>query len=236
MKAIVYVDGFNLYYGSLEGTPYKWLDIRKLCEYYYPKFVIEKIKYFTARVKSRADDPKKPDRQRIYFRALQTIYGLEIIEGRYLVNTKWLPLKREYKDKTTNEEKIIHFLMSLWKGDRFLPLAKLNNGKLQMALVIKPEEKGSDVNLASHLLNDAHNNCFDIAIVISNDSDLAGPIEMVIKELNKTVVILNPQDHPSIILAKLAPIKKIREGVLKESQLPHELKDDYGVFYKPLSW
>lgn len=39
--------------------------------------------------------------------------------------------------------------------------------------VWKNEEKGSDVNLAIHLLNDAWNNRFDVAVVVSNDSDLA---------------------------------------------------------------
>ena len=29
--AIVYVDGFNLYYGSLKRTPYEWLDLGRLC-------------------------------------------------------------------------------------------------------------------------------------------------------------------------------------------------------------
>ena len=30
MRTIVYVDGFNLYYGAVRGTPYKWLDLRAL--------------------------------------------------------------------------------------------------------------------------------------------------------------------------------------------------------------
>lgn len=30
MRTFVYVDGFNLYYGSLKGTPHKWLDIKAL--------------------------------------------------------------------------------------------------------------------------------------------------------------------------------------------------------------
>ena len=25
-RVSVYIDGFNLYYGSVKGTPYKWLD------------------------------------------------------------------------------------------------------------------------------------------------------------------------------------------------------------------
>jgi uncharacterized LabA/DUF88 family protein len=53
------------------------------------------------------------------------------------------------------------------------------------AKVIKTEEKGTDVNIASHLLVDAHNNSFDMAVVISNDSDLVEPIKMVIEKLKK---------------------------------------------------
>ena len=236
MKAIVYVDGFNLYYGCLQHTPYKWLNVRKLVEYYYPKLEIEYIKYFTARVKVRVDDPGKPDRQRVYFRALRTVKGLEIIEGRYLVQTKMLPVVREYKDKKSGRIVITHFLMSLWSGNRRLPLAELNNGKYQFANVIKPEEKGSDVNLASHLLNDAHCKRFDVAVVISNDSDLVGPIKMVIVDLKKTVTILNPQQNPSFMLDRLTSIKQIRKGALEASQFPDEMKDDYGTFHKPQLW
>tara|TARA_R110002072_G_scaffold29206_4_gene92759 strand:- start:564 stop:863 length:300 start_codon:yes stop_codon:yes gene_type:complete len=30
MRTCVYVDGFNLYYGALKRTPYKWLDLAAL--------------------------------------------------------------------------------------------------------------------------------------------------------------------------------------------------------------
>ena len=30
MRTQVYVDGFNLYYGALKDTPFKWLDPVKL--------------------------------------------------------------------------------------------------------------------------------------------------------------------------------------------------------------
>ena len=30
MKTTLYIDGFNLYYGVLKGSPYKWLDVVKL--------------------------------------------------------------------------------------------------------------------------------------------------------------------------------------------------------------
>jgi hypothetical protein len=30
VRTIAYVDGFNLYYRALKGTPYKWLDLNKM--------------------------------------------------------------------------------------------------------------------------------------------------------------------------------------------------------------
>ncbi|MBI3126605.1 MAG: NYN domain-containing protein [Candidatus Tectomicrobia bacterium] len=54
------------------------------------------------------------------------------------------------------------------------------------------EEKGSDVNLACHLVNDAWKNLFDAAIVISNDTDLAEPIRLAAQERKKRIIIASP--------------------------------------------
>lgn len=59
----------------------------------------------------------------------------------------------------------------------------------------KIEEKGSDVNLAAYLLDDCFTNDFDEAVVISNDSDLALPIELVTTKYRKGVWVINP--HPT---------------------------------------
>ena len=53
MRTIIYVDAFNLYYGCLKGTPYRWLNIQKLCELLMPKNNIVAVKYFTALVSER---------------------------------------------------------------------------------------------------------------------------------------------------------------------------------------
>jgi hypothetical protein len=46
-----YIDGFNLYYGCLKGSPFKWLDPSKLCPHLLPKgHQVHEIKYYTARV------------------------------------------------------------------------------------------------------------------------------------------------------------------------------------------
>ena len=77
----VYIDGFNLYYGSLKRTPYKWLDVSKLCKSLLPSDTIQSIKFFTANVSARPHDQHLPARQQIYFRALKTIPNLTMIYG-----------------------------------------------------------------------------------------------------------------------------------------------------------
>ncbi len=91
-KTFVYIDGFNLFYGCLKGTQYKWLDIQRLCENYLPNFDIRKIYYFTAKVKPTASDPDKTMRQLVYIRALQTLPLVEIIDGHFVSEILTLPL------------------------------------------------------------------------------------------------------------------------------------------------
>jgi len=115
-----------------------------------------------------------------------------------------------------------------------MPLAGSKGG---CASVIKTEEKGSDVNIATHLLLDGFKNEYDLAVVVSNDSDLFLPIRFVVDQLRKPVGLLNPQKHPSVELAKCATfIKQIRAGVLARSQFPSTLTDLNGSFSKPASW
>lgn len=208
MKTIVYVDGFNLYYGAVKRTPYKWLNIRALCEFLLPKNQVIGIKYFTALVTARPNDPDQSNRQQIYLRVLRTISGLEIIYGHFLE----------------------HVIM--------MPLADTLPGMPKHARVIKTEEKGSDVNIASHLVNDGHKKRYEAAILVSNDSDLVELVKIVRSELKIPVGVLNPiPDRPSHELRKYATfVKPIRKGVLSVSQFPPTLQDAVGTFYKPPSW
>lgn len=117
-----------------------------------------------------------------------------------------------------------------------MPLAG-QQGKF--ARVIKTEEKGSDVNIATHLLMDGFRNEYELAVVVSNDSDLLMPIKVVMDDLQKPVGILMParQGHPSQVLTAQATfVKKIRERVLDQSQFGATLQDKMGNFGKPASW
>ncbi len=205
MKLNVYVDGFNLYYGALKRTPYRWLNLMQMCSLLFPNDTINKIKYFTARVSARPSDLDQPIRQQTLFRALRTIPNIEIIEGSFLVK------------------------------EISMPVANTNPQRYER--VIKTEEKGSDVNLAVHLLNDAHKKDFELAVMVTNDSDLVEPMRLVKQELNLPVGLVNPQRNPSFVLRQHATfIKQLRSGVLQASQFPNMLTDANGTFHKPASW
>jgi uncharacterized LabA/DUF88 family protein len=208
MITYAYVDGFNLYYGAVKGTPYKWLNILSLCRQLLPKNNIVKVKYFTALVSARPGDLDQPNRQQIYLRALKTIPSLEIIYGHFLEH----PVK--------------------------MPLISSLGGKIKYAQVMKTEEKGSDVNLATHLINDGYKGRYQVAILVTNDSDLVEPIKIVRNELGLPVGVLNPRPaSPSHELRKYATfVKPIRKGVLTASQFPDALIDPAGTFHKPPSW
>ena len=207
MKTIVYIDGFNLYYGAVKDTPYKWLNIHRMCDLHLPKDQILGIKYFTAKIISRPDDPQKHIRQQVYLRALRTLANTEIIYGHYSEHPKWMRL------------------------------ANPKPGQPEFAEVVKTEEKGSDVNLAVHLLHDGYQNKYELAVLVTNDSDLLSAIQIVQNDLGLKVGILNPQKHPSKVLKNEALfIRNLRKGIIKASQFPPTITDANGSFYKPKNW
>ena len=207
MKTFVYIDAFNLYFGSLKNTPYRWLDIAKFCQLLLPHNEIYKIKYFTALVKARPSDPHQATRQQTYLRALRTIPNMEIILGHFLSHKVRMPAAQSIAIDP------------------------------QYVEVIKTEEKGSDVNLATHLICDGYEQQFDVAVVFTNDSDLATPIRVVKERLGKVVGIINPHKYPSQELQKHASfLKTVRAGVLSASQFPAIMQDQYGEFHKPEGW
>jgi hypothetical protein len=118
-----------------------------------------------------------------------------------------------------------------------MPRVPVPGRRQEYVRVIKTEEKGSDVNLATHLLHDAHMGRFEVAVVVSNDSDLLEPIKIVRDLLHKKVGILNPHKKPSrALLPHIDFIKQIRAGALRASQFPATMSDRHGTFTKPSTW
>jgi hypothetical protein len=91
VRANVYVDGFSLYYSALKGTPYKWLDLRKLSMFLLPDDRIHRIRYFTARIRTPSRLAFEAQHQQTYIRALMTLPRLTEHYGATRADSAWLP-------------------------------------------------------------------------------------------------------------------------------------------------
>lgn len=204
-RTIVYIDGFNLYYGALKRTPFKWLDLGALCTTLLPQDDIIAINYYTALVSARPGNPTAPNDQQIYLRALRTIPKLSITLGHFLTHSVQMPLS--------------------------------GSAPRQRVWVDKTEEKGSDVNIAAHMVRDASLKKMDVAVLVTNDSDLTEPVRIVRHECGLPVGILNPhQVHSVQLKAQATFLKRIRQSHMIASQFPNVLNDAKGAIHKPPSW
>ena len=257
MRTRVYVDGFNLYYGALKGTSFKWLDPVRLSAQVLPSIcVIDKVLYFTARV-SGLSGPGAPARQQVYLSALGTLPKLEAHFGSFLAKTVWRPLVNlPVADRPiatplhpvtlpAGEHPVAGQSMQTLPVGHY-PVGGHRRGKrrkapapLHYAVIAKfhaMEEKGSDVSLAAHLLNDAWNERFEAAAVISNDTDLVTPIRMVVSERGKNVFIVCPGrgQVASKLREAASHVRHIRPAMLRAAQLPGTLPGT--AITKPAQW
>ncbi len=191
-----YVDDMNLYYGALKENPgYRWLDIPAMVANLVPGLTIAHTRYYAARIKVTFPEDPGPGRQRIYLEALQSRPQITIKEGVYADWPRWQRL-----DESQGLDSPDLFRPRLGRKD-----AQLVGGILQRAKARQPstrpfvlakirwtEEKGSNVNLATDLLKDAlgTGEC-RTALVVTNDSDSAYPLE-VVHEFGVRVILVNP--------------------------------------------
>lgn len=101
------------------------------------------------------------------------------------------------------------------------------------------EEKMTDVNIAVEMLTDAYADAFDTAILISADSDLSAPVEVVqARFAKKRVVVACPPDRQSKRLESVASACfRIGRKKFQDSQFPDELrKPDGFVLKRPAPW
>lgn len=259
MRVHVYVDGFNLYYGALKRSPYRWLNLVELAKNVLPPTeTVEKVKYFTARV-SGAADADAPRRQQAYLSALATLPDVEVHFGTFLPKTVWRPvLNLPVANATIHSPAPVtipagHHIVNggsittpttLVVGSYLSKRPQQRRKKKRkaprpvanalVAEVHTMEEKGSDVNLASHLINDAWRGVFEAAAVISADTDLRTPIEIVTRERNLPVYLINPTKWPLSppYAAAATYTRHLRPSMLAASQF----SDPVGGVRKPLGW
>ena len=208
-RTIVYVDGFNLYYGvkSLDRPRLKWLDIGKLGATLAGGGGECTVKYFTAMIRN---DPEKESRQKLYHLALRTACpSLEIIPGKFHFKNKfWCPACGRGASRVGCE----------FCGERY---------KI-------PQEKQTDVNIAFHLTRDFDAGAFDRAFVVSNDSDLMLPVSEIAAAPGREIFVVLPPSRK-----KDKPKKRGQRGDShsfkhKNSALAEQANDSHSIDEKML--
>lgn len=228
LKTRIYIDGYNLYYGCLKRTNYKWLDIYRLfSDQILPSIFLEvdgvkvkheldglAVKFFTADIiESVASASDSLSCQATYHAALNKKYPnqIEIIKGFYSKNK--IKMKKVVDGQSASESKEI--------------------------LVWKLEEKQSDVNLALNVLNDIVHHDIEQVVIVTNDSDIAPVISMV-KEYTSAIVgvVLPTKSYPNTDLVEYADWYKreITAVELSNSQLPRVVNSGRRPKSKPISW
>lgn len=212
-KLRVYVDGFSLYKGLLQRKypEYKWLDLMALARLLFPDRDVAGVTFFTAPLKPTTDDPGVGQRQQIYLRALATT-GVDVVMGTFHFVRQYLPLHPEQLDP---------------------------EGKVVTVRVKRPEEKGTDVALATHLVVDALDGAADSFALITNDSDLVPPVRaLTSRGVDITLVsVAEARYNKAFHEAGISGVRQIRRGTLAAAQLPERVVDPDGrTIRKPPSW
>jgi hypothetical protein len=175
-----------------------------------------KVHYFTSKLKYNAlSDPSRLSRQEIYQRALDASGPvLQTTYGTFRSDARWMTkLPLEFDEE---------------------------QGFYKMVRVRKIEEKGSDVNMAIRLVADAFEGKCDVSVVLTNDSDQVGPMNLLRRELSHPFGIIYPvpNSRTSKALTKTNPAfsKFITGELLLQSQFPDTLQDAFGKFHRPKKW
>lgn len=263
----VYVDGWNLFYRALKGTKYKWLNLAELVRQGFPGvYRIQKLLYFTSRVLGKPPGTRYK-RQQTYLNALRKLPKLEeinvqIIEGRMRPSTIRRPLAnlpvggaeivpespialpgagRDHPvlregDYMVGKDKRVLRVRETLEG----VIPDRSNQAPSQAIHVAVDtvvEKHSDVNLATHLLNDAWKDEYDIAVVVTGDTDFVTPIRIVKEDLGKEVHVLCPGKHARVApkLRKAASTARhIQSSWLRNAQFPECIPGTN--ICRPLKW
>lgn len=235
MKFNAYIDGFNLYKGALQKRPdLKWLDLRTLAQNLWQEHELEKVYFFTSRVKEKFPGDLAPRRQHAYLRALEGA-RVEVVLGKFRKDITW--------QRMTSQFHAISIRPTL-SDPTFRVQESFDNSALKAhpddikALVWKYGEKGTDVNLASYLIRAAHIASEIGSLVVTGDSDLMTPIKIA-RECGVVVKTVNPNRGSNVIeLAENSDFHK--EMTVKELRTSQLNSFVYGLngkrILRPKTW
>lgn len=208
MATNVYIDGFNLYYGCVKGTQYRWLDLEAFCRQLLPTEEIKRIRYFTARVSGK-QDVQAPKRQAVYLRALQTLPLVSIHYGHFLTTPNWAKLW--YPPET---------------------------GPKRVCVVKREEKGSDVNLACNLLLDGFRNDCDTVVIVSNDSDLVEPVrIARYELGLRVGVINPHPaQKRSRELSSEVHFFKQVRPSALAASQFPPSMTDHRGTFFKPTGW
>ena len=158
MPTIVYIDGFNFYYGAVKDTAHKWVDLEAVCRRLLPRDDIARIRYFTARVTEHEDDPGRPIRQDMYLRALGTNALITIHYGHFVRRPARLPLASDTssivevlrtEEKASDVNLATYLLLDAFQGRCDTAVVISNDSDLAEPIRVAWEELGIAVQIVN---------------------------------------------------------------------------------------
>lgn len=208
-RTTVYIDGFNLYFGLVEQgwREYLWLDLAKFATSILRDGQrLEKVKYFTSRI---SGPPEKQKRQNAYLKAVKTLTGVQVIEGRY------------QSDKVS---------CGRCKSQIECPKCRTK--------WFDSNEKMTDVNIAVQMISDSYKNHTDSLILVTGDADQRPAIERIRTLFGKDVYVCFPPKRKSYDLERVATAcYSAPEEWYRKSQFPRVVDVPGGfTVTKPEPW
>ena len=231
---IVYVDGLNFYSAVRNRPETKWVDFRALADRLVPRAgSVSNVKYFTSQISAKAsEDSDAPRRQRVLIRAVRAT-GVEVLEGKFKVPDDWRAISSRGNWEDRLRPPLPAEVLDDY-GDHFAT----HDSRPWKARVELPQEKFTDVAIASHLLRDFYRGACDCAIVVSNDSDLRPAIELAVED-GHHVGVFSPMGTVSRDLARVASwAKPVRVDLLTQCQMPDEVQvpGSSRTLNRPAAW
>jgi len=204
-----YIDGFNLYYGSLKRrwTQYKWLDLQSFCESLAPRLQVKRVRYFTARVQNSPRNPNVADRQQAYLRALATLSKITIHEGLFTVRDVYLPM-------SNNPSNIVQVIKTE---------EKRTDVNLATAL----------------LLDCCNNDCDEVVVISNDSdlvTPIQAVHQEFGKQVGVINPQLPEQRSSALAQAASWSYRTINRSHFANNQLPAQLTDANGIFTRPADW
>ena len=208
MRTSVYIDGLNLYHGCVKDTQFKWLDLVKFCQH----IVGRRYRIDTVKYFTAKVQDRSHDPQASQ-RQMTYINALE----------------HTYPD-------IISVFYGYFSSN--VKRMRVANPPPNTVEVIKTEEKGTDVNLSTHFLNDAWLNDYECGVILSNDADMVEAMRLVQHHHpRKDIGLINPFLQGSTLQSlkdQADFVRKVRRGNLAGAQLPERIPGSN--YQKPEAW